>query len=60
MPISQDEMESDPSSSDRSIELLSKDPALYGKVLAQEAFDHFVSSRMEGSASREKGESDKA
>ena len=60
MPMSQDEMESDPSSSARSIELLSKDPALYGKVLAQEAFDHFVSSSVASSASREKRESDKA
>ena len=60
MPTSPKKMEPDPSEIARSIELLSKDPSQYGKVLAQEAFDHFVASRMEGAASTENAGDDKA
>lgn len=60
MAMSQDERDTDPSAIARSIELLARDPALYGEVLAREAFDHFVSSRMEGTPSGEKRGSDEA
>ena len=52
-------MESDRSEVARSIELLSTDPSQYGKVVAQEAFDHFIASRVDNSTSRDEGENDK-
>lgn len=59
MPTDPKRMESDPSKVARSIELLSTDPGQYGKVVAQEAFDHFIASRNDNSTSSDKGESDK-
>ena len=59
MTTDPDRMGKDRSEAARSIELLATDPSQYGKVVAQEAFDHFIASRMEGSDSSDKGESDK-
>ena len=43
----------------RSIELLTSDPSRYGRLLAQEAFDHFVANRMEHATSSDNVESDR-
>ena len=56
MAGTQGKRELHPSESPRSIELLSEDPSQYGKALAEEAFDHFVSRRTEGAGSSDKGE----
>ena len=59
MPTDPNRMTKDQSEDPRPIELLATDPSQYGKVVAQEAFDHFIASRMEGSDSSGKGKSDK-
>ena len=64
MPSDQEESKSSVDSKSsmsavRSIELLTSDPSQYGRVLAQEAFDHFVASRMERATSSDNVENDR-